>query len=46
MGKKKHERQVISNVDCFPLKLQSRMKYMGLAIVLKGSGNEESIVML
>lgn len=45
MGKK-HERQVISTVDCFPLKLQGRMKYMVLAIVLKGSGNEESIIMI
>lgn len=43
--KRNHKRQMISNVDCFLLKLQGRMKYMVFAIFLKGSGNEESIIM-
>ena len=36
---KNHERYMISIVDCFLLKLQGRMKYIVLAIFLKGSGN-------
>jgi hypothetical protein len=35
-----------SNVDCFLLKLQGRMKYTMLTIALKGYGNEKSMIVV
>ena len=41
-----HKRQMIKSCRLFSIKTIGRMKYIVSAIVLKDSGNEESIIMV